>query len=503
MSFAQELSRSERSDYADADFFFYQERYKEAHIILNSLIKNHQNDPNISFRLGVCELELFRNKDLAQDLLNISLENGNRESLFHLGRIKHLNHDFDNAISLFNEYKNYGERELNDEIIMRHINSCQQAKSLMKHPEDVMIRNLGKNINSEFAEYIPIITSSEDEMYFTSRRSNSTGGKKDPNNNYFEDIYYSKKNGSTWTKPVNTLSSINTPTHDATAAISSDGESMLIYRTNKQLTGGDLYITNKTNGEWDEPKTLDKNINSDFQEASACFSPDGNTLYFSSNRPGGFGGRDLYRVRMLPNGEWSLPKNLGSTINTPYDEDSPFIDVDGRTLYFASEGHNSMGGYDIFISKRQGKEHWTSPDNLGFPANSVEDDLYLSLTPGGRKGYYSSEMENGYGDQDLYEINFIYRQKTNLIIRGVLTDDLGNPLKGEITVIDEENKELQGIYTSNKNSGKYILLLNPMVNYKVMIQSEGKEILTKDLYFEFPDDESTELDIKPIALKES
>ncbi len=500
-AFAQEeLSRVDKSEFSNADFYFYQERYSEAYSILVSLYEKYDGNPEIAFRLGVCELELFRNKEKASALLSMALQLGNKESLFYLGKIQHLNHKFDEAISLFNEYKKHGSREQKDEFIQRCINSCQEAKNLTNYPEDVMVINLGETVNSKYAEYVPLITSAEDELYFTSRRDNSTGGKRDPNNQYFEDVYYTKKNGTTWGKPTNTLSDINTETHDATAAISADGKSMLIYRTNKQLTGGDLYITNKVNDKWKEPKMLDEHINSEFQEASACFSPDGNTLYFSSNRPGGFGGKDIYRVRMLPNKEWSLPKNLGAAVNTQYDEDSPFLDVDDRTLYFASEGHNSMGGYDIFISKRQGKETWSTPENLGFPANSVEDDIYLSLTPGGKKGYYSSEKANGYGDQDLYEINFIYRQKTNLVVKGTLTDAKGQPIKGELTVIDERNKDLQGVYNSNKNNGKYVLLLNPMVKYKVIIQAEGRESITKDLYFDFPEEENHEIDLKVIVL---
>ncbi len=495
-----DFSRSEKAEYLDADFFFYQARFAEANLILTDLYSLHPKNAEISYRLGVCLLELSGDKLKAKELLEFALQSGNKESLFHLGKLSHLNYEFDKAISYYNQYSSIGKRELSVEVIERHIRMSELAIQLTNNPEDVLVRNLGADINSKYAEYIPIITLDEEEMYFTSRRENSTGGKLDPNQEFFEDIYYTKKVNGVWNKPTNTFSEINTSTHDATAAISADGQSMVIYRTNRQLTGGDLYITRKVNAEWSEPKILDENINSDFQEASACFSPDGNTIVFSSNRPDGFGGRDLYRVKLLPNGEWSLPKNLGGVINTELDEDSPFIDVDGRTLYFASEGHNSIGGFDIFTSKREGKEHWKTPENLGFPANSVEDDIYLSITPGGRKGYYSSIKEEGYGDQDLYEINFIYRQQTNLIIKGLLQDENGEPIQGEITIIDERNKELQGVYNSNRNNGKYVLLLHPMVKYKMVVAASDKETITKDLYFEFPEEDNTEIDFQKITM---
>ncbi|MFK7756831.1 MAG: tetratricopeptide repeat protein [Flavobacteriales bacterium] len=500
--FAQEdFSRIDRSGYSDADFFFYQRRYEEAYDILKELHITYPDNSEVAYRLAVCELDLFRNKDKAQELLESALQRGKRDALFYLAKISHLNHEFDQAMELFTEYKTVGSRDFRDSEIDRHIDQCREAKRLTAFPEDILVKNMGSQINSEYAEYVPVITSDESELYFTSRRDNSTGGKTDPNNRYFEDIYMSKKEGDTWVKPTNVISEINTETHDATAAISADGSKMVIYRTNRQLTGGDLYITQRVNDKWSEPELLDYNINSDFQEASACFSPDGNTLYFSSNRPGGFGGRDIYRVRILPNGDWSLPMNLGSAINTEFNEDSPFLDVDDRTLYFASEGHNSMGGFDIFISKRRGAENWSIPENLGFPANSVEDDIYLSITPGGKKGYYSSEKENGYGDQDLYEVEFIYRQQTNIIVKGVLTNDFGKPVQGEITVIDETTKDLLGVYTSNERTGKFILLLNPMTKYNITVQSPGKGTYSKELYYEFPEENNKEIELEAIMLK--
>ena len=498
---SEDFSRADKSEYQDADFFFYQARFAEANSILLDLHESYPKNPAVSFRLAVCQIEISGNKELAGDLLNFALQSGNKESLFHLGKLAHLNYKFIEAISFYKQYANFGKRELGDEVIKKHIKTAELALELTKNPEDVLVKNLGAEVNSKFAEYVPVITLDEQEMYFTSRRDNSTGGKLDPNKEYFEDIYYTKKLNGKWSAPTNVISDINTQTHDATAAISADGQTMVIYRTNRQLTGGDLYITEKLNDKWSEPKILDENINSEFQEASACFSPDGKTIIFSSNRPDGFGGKDLYRVKLLPNGEWSLPKNLGPSINTQYNEDSPFLDVDGRTLYFASEGHNSIGGFDVFSTKREEKEHWTIPENLGFPANSVEDDIYLSITPGGRKGYYSSVKADGYGDQDLYEIDFIYRQRTNLIIKGLLKDESGSPIQGEITIIDERNKELQGVYNSNKSNGKYLLVLHPMVNYKMIIASDKKELVIKDLFFEFPDKNNSEIDLEEIILK--
>jgi len=441
----QKFTKAEKTVYADADFYFYQERYFEAYSILSDLYKNHSTNAELCYRMAVCEIALNKHSNSTKEKLELALKNGIIESKFYLGKFHHLHYEFDSAINYFKDYITYTRKEKDTDRVLKEIDACEKAKQLMSQPVDVLIVNLGENVNSPYSEYIPVITADETEMYFTSRRENSTGGKLDPNNLFFEDIYRIEKTDSGWTAPKNNLGQINTKTHDATAAISADGKHMVIYRTNRQLTGGDLYITNKYKDTWQEPKLLDQNINSQFQEASACFSPDGNTLYFSSNRPGGFGGKDLYRVKKLPNGEWSFPKNLGSDINTEFDEDSPFIDVDNVTLYFSSNGHGTMGGFDIFTAERKGSEGWAEPVNLGYPANSVNDDIYLSLTPGGRKGYYSSEKEDGYGKQDLYEINFIYRQNMNLVVKGLLVDENGIPIQGEISIINEETKELIGL----------------------------------------------------------
>ncbi len=495
------FSKIEKEKYADADFYFYQERYYESFNILIQLYEHHKSHPELLFRLAVCELELGTHNPSTKRKLETAMTSGIQEAKFHLGRYYHLNHEFDLAINYFKDYTSFSRKEIDTEIVLKEINVCKQAKNLIAHPQDVLVFNLGEEVNSPFAEYVPVISADESELYFTSRRANSTGGKKDPNDKFFEDVYRIQKTASGWTTPENNLANINTKTHDATAAISTDGKSMVLYRTNRQLTGGDLYIANKVNDTWLEPKLLDANINSQFQEASACFSPDGQTLYFSSNRPGGYGGKDLYRVKKLPNGEWSFPKNLGPAVNTEFDEDSPFMDVDSRTLYFSSNGHETMGGFDIFTAKKTNKEEWSQPENLGYPANSVNDDIYLSLTPGGKKGYYSSEKEDGFGDQDLYEINFIYRQNINLVLKGELVDENRNPLKGEISIIEKESKELVGLFKSNAETGKFILILNPMVDYKVIVQADGKASLLDNYYFELPEDPSTEIYLDPIVLK--
>ena len=332
-----------------------------------------------------------------------------------------------------------------------------------------------------------MVTPDNETLYFTSRRAGSTAQLKDPNGEFFEDIYRSVATEEGWSEVQNVGQPVNSETHDATVSISGDGNTMIIYRTNANLTGGDLYITQFKKGVWSTPKKLPSTINSDYQEASATLSPDKNTLYFSSNRPGGYGGKDLYRVRMLPNGQWSLPKNMGASINTAFDEDAPHMDIDGKTLYFASQGHATIGGYDLFRTQEIESDVWSTPENLGYPANTVDDDIFLSVDAGGRKGYFSSERPGGFGQQDLYQIDFIYRQQEQLVIKGETRAVNGLSLPGVITVIDENSKEVQGIYRSNTSTGKFILILHPMTEYKIVLEVEGYKPVSDDLLFRFPE----------------
>src|SRR5690606_258080 len=139
-----------------------------------------------------------------------------------------------------------------------------------------------------------------------------------------------------------------------------------------------------------------------FNESYASITPNDKVIYFSSNRDGGFGGKDIYKIERLPNGSWSKAVNLGSTVNTPYDDDAPFIHSDGRTLFFSSQGHQNMGGFDIFKTKLNDNGEWTTPENIGFPINTVNDDIYFVLAADGKTGYYSSSQQGGFGGQDIY-----------------------------------------------------------------------------------------------------
>ncbi len=202
---------------------------------------------------------------------------------------------------------------------------------------------------------------------------------------------------------------------------------MIVYRTNKELTGGDLYFSVFENTNWSNLEKLPEAINSKYAESSASLSEDGNILYFSSDRDGGYGGKDIYRSIRFGNGDWSLPLNLGPTINSKFDDDAPFISADGKSLYFSSKGHKTIGGFDIFkLSLKEDGNSWSLPQNLGYPVNTVKDDIYFVTTEDENKGYYSSSRDGGYGGQDIYRINLIDKNQMVVIVKGqVYVEDEG------------------------------------------------------------------------------
>ena len=298
---------------------------------------------------------------------------------------------------------------------------------------------------------------------------------KDPYGQWFEDIYVAKRIDEVWTNAVNAGGPLNTLVHDATVGISPDGSSMIIYRTQQNLVSGDLYEARMHARKWQQPEIMTQQINSESHEPSASIAPGGQEIYFTSDRPGGFGGRDLYRIRRLPNGQWSLPLNLGPNVNTPYDEDAPFMHSDGTTLFFSSNGHNTMGGYDIFktVLTDYDMNGWAVPENMGYPLNTVNDDIYFCLSEDGRTGYFSSERAEGMGMQDIYQVTFPNTQLDHMVVHGVVADAGDEPVKARIILSDATGEEIVGIYNTNKNTGRFLMILKPAQEYQMSVEAAG------------------------------
>jgi hypothetical protein len=460
-----------------ANEFFEIGDYKKALDLYALILKSTPNNPIINYRAGLCILYLNQNKKSALPYFQTASESNIEDSWYYLGMMYHLNTDFEKAIVCFNQYKKQkGEKTFDLAEVDRQIQTVKTAKELIQNPKIVIIQNIGSVINTEYPEYVPLISADEEIMIFTSRRKGSTGGLLDPYGAYFEDVYISRKTNGEWSSPFSISDNINTPSHDACVALSADGENLIIYRTNEDLTGGDLYISKFDGLDWTKPEKLGPTINTSGLEPSASISSDNNTLYFSSNRPGGYGGKDIYKVVKLPNGEWSKAQNLGPMVNTPLDDDSPFIHPDGKTLYFSSKGHINMGGYDIFKSILDDNGEWSVPENLGSPINTVEDDIFFVMGVNGDVGYYSSTKDGGYGSADIYKITFPEDEFELQVLKGaILNNSDKKPISANITLIDEVLGTMQGTYTSNSLTGKFLMIVTPGRNYNLTIEAPGFE----------------------------
>jgi tetratricopeptide (TPR) repeat protein len=414
------------------------------------------------------------------------------DAKYYLGRIAHVQNRFDDAIVYFQKYLGTSakKRSYNNEEVEYWIKACENAKLFMGSPHRSVIKNIGPAINSIWADYVPVVTPDENALYFTSRREGSSNNVKDAAGRYHEDIYVSTKQSGAWQNAQNIGTPINTETNDACVAISADGQTMIIYRTAPDLVTGDLYITKMGNdGKWTEPQKMGKEINSQFIETSACFTNDTGVIYFSSNRPGGYGGKDIYRVKRLPNGKWAMPYNLGPTINTVYDEDAPYIHPDGVTMYFSSKGHNTMGNYDVFKSELNPETNtFSKPENLGYPINTVDHDIFFVMSVDGQRAYYSSIKDDTYGDNDIYKIDTRFGDNDLKVKHGIAFKN-GIAGKVKITLLDNEGNTVNGTYFSNPKTGKFILVMNPLKSYRAIVEAEGYV--------------SQVLEIKPLVLEDS
>ena len=496
--------------------------YTAARPIFLDLSKQDPTNMNIHYKLGVCYIS--SRLDRAQAIPHLekavtstsdkcnesSYKEKNAPILSYkmLGDAYHLNYEFDKAIVAYNKFISLSnESKHSDKNIIavtnRRIEMCNTAKILVATPVKLKIENLGSTVNSPYADYSPVLSADQGTIYFTSRRPETTGSQKDADGNFMEDIFMSVKSKAGWSKATNAGTAINSEWHDASVGISPDGQTILIYKDD--MGDGNIYSTSLDGDVWSKPVKLNDNINTKNWEPSAFISADGKTLYFTSDKPGGFGGRDLYASQRQIDGDWEAAVNMGSNINTAYDEDSPFIHPNGTALSFSSNGHNSMGGFDIFTSLRSDEGIWSEPVNAGHPVNTTDDDIYYVVSPDNRKAYLSSYRVGGFGEKDNYMVTYLDRKETALtLMKGVVIDESGMPAKKVIiTVTDNETGQIVGKYHTNNKTGQFLFILTPGKNYNITYQaadhlfySENMEIPKQSSYFEV----NKSINMKPIVV---
>jgi outer membrane protein OmpA-like peptidoglycan-associated protein len=442
---------------------------------------------------------------------------------YQIGRSYQYGYEFDKAIDFYNRYitrykskPNYqGKDKVDVEVVERNIYECENAKVYVQHPENYSIVNMGLQINSEWDDYAPVLNEAEDEIIFTTRRREGNLNQNVyEDNKPWEDIFISRKVNGKWTPAENMGPKVNSIYHDSNLALSADGKTLFVH---KDDNGGDIFFLKKQpDGSWSEPKPLPGMVNSSYAEKSVSISKDEKTLYFSSNRPGGFGLLDIYKATINSSGQWVDVKNLGEKINTQYDDDGPFIDYDGKTLYFSSKGHQGMGGFDIYKTVfDEGTNEWSEPENLGYPINTPDNDIYFVSTKDGKRGYYSSVREDGLGYDDIYVITLpdpaLAAKKPDASpVTPIVTPSEGTPdekapvtqmqpLRYTVTVLDAATRQpvearvrLEGmrdniiVPSSGKGAGitEFSIVAAEAKEYRLSVEHEGYMFVSQNVRLE-------------------
>lgn len=485
--------KTEKDSLENAQHLFDEGNYVIALPIYDALLNNHPKELYLKYVTGLCGLCRSDKHDDALRLLTEVYEKNKKvaEIELDLAKASHLNYKFDEALAFLELYKKKTKKiELKkQEQIDLLTNYCNNGKQLVANPLPAKLSNIGGPINSVASEYVPVISSDESVMIYTYRGKKSIGGlqnvynQPDPYGFYYEDVYISYKDSTnTFSEPKDIGPTINSSSNDAAVALSPDGQKLFIYKDDGS-NGGDLYMSILTGKDWSIPERLIGDVNSSSWEGSCSLSSDGKTLYFSSERAGGYGGKDIYKSILQADGSWGLATNMGDKINTPYDEDGPFIHPDNRILVYSSKGKSSMGGYDIFRTVfNTADSAWAAPENMGYPINSPDDDIYYVLTASGEYGYYSSGKDGGSGLQDIYRVypGLVGLSPYLALLKGTITLDK-LPIEGKV-IIDIEGKT--GNYASlnsNISTGKYLVNLPGGSKYNVTFKYEGQKDQVKSI----------------------
>ncbi len=457
------------TDDAKAKEIFYSGNMNEAVRHFNELLRVDSN--HYEYNMLIAFAYLHSNIDKSKAIVHYqrALKNPKADPYiyFDLGKAYMLCYRFDEAVESFKTFISKGIKvDKNDFPPERYMEMCQNAKLLISLRNNVTIENIGEAVNSPFPDYNAFIDASETTLFFSAKRQQNYGVLMDIDGFKMPDVYKSDFVDGKWSPAEKLQSPLNSGMVEDIVGVSADAETLLLYFNNERGYN-DIFISHKEKRQYSRPELLSLTVNSEQMEEGAIISPDGKWLFFSSNRPGGMGGMDIYYSRRLPNGEWSNPMNAGANINTQYDDNFPYIAPDGVTFFFSSQGHNSMGGYDLFKSSWNEKDQFFAiPENLAFPINTPDDNKSISVTQSGRYAYIADFRENSKGDVDIYKVTFLDVKAPYCVVKGQIVDVDSALLMSELQRYKVEirqagTKQQVGVYRPNLHNGTFSFILHP------------------------------------------
>ncbi|MBN1144479.1 MAG: OmpA family protein [Bacteroidales bacterium] len=403
---AQEKNLTELKEYfSDAEFFFAQEEYADALYDYLELYNNgFKENANINYKMGICYLNIPGQKDKAIGHLLEAVKNVSKkysesklkqksaplDAYLFLGNAYRVNNKLNDAIQAYNKYKEVAVSAEEIKFADQQISACNTALSFMNNPLRVKLTNLGDSVNGTSSNFKGVVSGDGKTLVFMNELP------------FYDAVYFSKYNNG-WSSPVNITPQIESDGDQYVSSISYDGTKLFL--TREDAFNSDIYMSRYDNNRWTKSLPVaGQDINTKFWESHASLSKDGKSLYFTSNRKGGVGDMDIYVSKHQPDGSWGLPVNLGIPVNTSLNEDTPFITDNDSLLYYSSQGNENMGGYDIFVSSLDASGKWLKPENMKYPVNTTDDDLFYYPWNNNQVGYISKIQPDGFGKEDIYAV---------------------------------------------------------------------------------------------------
>lgn len=449
------------------------------------------DDPNNAmahFRSGECHYHLHNYESALKSLDKAKKADAevHKELTYYYGLVYHKMEKFDEAIEAYTKFKGMlkGEKQNEEFQVDVFIEQCNYGKAFMAKPVDVTFQNLGRNVNSRNWDYGPVISPDGKTLLITSRRPDSKGGlRTEFDNGFYSDVYESKWDDAAkqWGDLEKVPGKVNTEFWDGASCYSSDGQYLYMTWNIEGATGStDIYFTKMSgSGKWGTPKPLSKNINTSYFETNPTITADGNTMFFISERPGGQGRGDIWMVEKISKREWGEPVNLGPVVNSPEDENSVWVDPTGRYLFFSSKGHDTMGEHDIFRSEKVDGQ-WQKPVNLGYPINTVWDEMQFQVSSDGKSAFCSARRNEGLGDWDIYTIDLTnypvlspdMKTYTHGSIGGKVVNKEGQGVECSIEFVDKASGAVVRKVQTNER-GEYDVALPGNMTYILKIEAQG------------------------------